>query len=169
MQDQSTAHGKKVHHCGPWVLTSLSLLVLAAATVVAILVGWISVRVGGDTDSGSNQVCNDSMVIRYNEMTEFKIRVGSETAGRDVEQINAINDEISGLENYENDPTCQTMRFWIAFNDGDAVTAKSAYEQLKSLHAEAKYANSNIRDNMPLLMYEQAIAVLTPSEIVNEE
>lgn len=102
-------------------------------------------------------VCDKTIVDRYNDATYYIVRAGSETPTMDEAAAKKLVSEIKSKKNIESDPTCQTILFWSAVHTADAQAAQDAYKAVNTLHGQGHFADSNLRANEPLFMYEEIV------------
>lgn len=152
MNQGSTASNKKLNI---WMIVSivLGLVLLAGASLYAF--GYVSLS---NNDSQSSlPVCGTDIVDRFNESYRYTERVKGEGLSYDYKGLQSISDDIKKMEGAENDATCQTMNFWIAYVNRDHAKANKAYESLLGLHKQGRFPDSNMISPIPLFMYESMV------------
>lgn len=142
---------------------SIGVLVIA---FVALALWWLFqsghlVYVANTSAKTASLVCDSALVDRYNEAAYYEVRSDSTVPSANKEAIAKIAEEIKKRSGYETDPTCQTLLFWAAFHADDYTAAIKAQDALKNLYAKNQFANSNIRNNVPLLNYTNYTNMLT--------
>lgn len=136
---------------------------LAGATLWLFVSGKV-VFVDSDaevTDSYT-AVCDTDIVDRYNEAMIFTERDDSGELSLDEAALRTLQNEISRTAETDNDPTCQTILFWIAVSNENYENAKTAYEKVKALHEKRLFADSNLIGNQALSAYEGVVYTLSP-------
>lgn len=117
----------------------------------------------------STIVCGSDIVDTFNDVMFFTQREGASEAGIDEDGVAELLATITAKSGYENDATCQTIRMMDAVRTGDAAVARSSYDAVVRLHAEHKFADSNLRGNQPLFVYEGLVSSLeSPVEAETE-
>ena len=147
-----------------WKWVSLVLIVALIASVAASLLGFIKISVGEPKAQAS--VCSNEIVTRYNEVSEYKIRGDADSTASvtmDTPGLQQVISEVTATDGYEDDATCQTLRFLAAILQEEYETAKAASASVRELHQQGKYANSNIRDNPPIFLYDSWTDALNPA------
>lgn len=107
-------------------------------------------------------VCDTEIVDTYNDVMIYKEREGTEGISLDEAGVKSLEQQVRGLADNQNDPTCQSMLFWIAVYNEDYEKAKTAYENVKRLHEKRLFADSNLTGNQALSTYEGAVYTLSP-------
>ncbi|NCU38991.1 hypothetical protein EOL96_08210 [Candidatus Saccharibacteria bacterium] len=159
---ESVVEPKKKDCKGRAFLATL-LIVIVASAVAAYFLGFIKLSASGFDNDKSVVVCSADTVKTYNDFMEYKVRDGSDELSIDKDAIKKLASDIKIRENYDTDPTCQTMLFWSAYLDNDYEGAKSAYQAVTKLHDQRKFADSNIHSNAPLFTYEPTLYSIDPS------
>ena len=108
-------------------------------------------------------VCSDRIIADYNDAMFYKPRGDSTTPTLDTNTLEELKTVIARLSGSNNDPTCQTILFWIAVNEENYENAKPAYDNVKRLHDEGLFADSNLSSNQPLSSYEGAMYSFSPA------
>ena len=152
---------------------SKKLVIIGAVAVVALLsvgVGWLfsSGRLvyvsPGSQVAISSAVCGSDVVDTYNAAAYYVKRGNSETPTMDEDGLKKLATDIKAKNNYADDATCQTILFWLAVHNKDAQAADTAYQAVNKLHTKRIFADSNIRSNEPIFMYENYVTGLKPSD-----
>ncbi len=139
------------------------IVLIAAAAVVWLFMSGRLVWTDPNTKAVVvKAVCDKALVGEYNQATQIIGREGSSTPTIDTEALKKIKDEILAKDGYKTDPTCNAMLFWIAIRDQDYEAGKAAYEAVRSLSDQGRFANSNIRGDEPLFTYEEVLFTISP-------
>lgn len=117
----------------------------------------------------SPAVCDDSLVERYNTATTPTVKEGSEDISIDKDGLKNLSQEIVTKPANDQDPTCQTILFWVAFRERDYETAKKAHDKISELHKKRIFADSNIRGNAPLTELGYALKSISPDATKNAD
>lgn len=146
------------------VVILTSIIVLGVGAIIALFalgrLGWVNP--GSKVVDAYTAVCDGNMVNEYNDAMVYTQRGESTELSLDEGVLASLPGTIKNLASYQNDPTCQTILFWIAVHDEDYDAAKAAYEAVKSLHGKRLFADSNITGNQSLSSYEGAVYSLSP-------
>lgn len=146
-----------------WVSIVLGTIIVAAAVGLATGLASLSIKGFGSVGSGQKQVCSNEVVSRYNTAAEYKdTTTENGVITFDESAVRQIIGEVKELSYFENDATCQAIIFLAAINLKDFEAAKSAAESVKELHGKGMYANSNIRENPSLHLYDSWLASINP-------
>jgi hypothetical protein len=110
-------------------------------------------------------VCDTNIVDKFNSDSSkyYQLSGGSSNLVINKQPIKDLVADIKSKSNFENDPTCQAIIFWAAVQDDNYKSAKSAYDQLTSLHNRRIFADSNLRGAQPLFTYKDTLKGLTGS------
>lgn len=109
-----------------------------------------------------NRVCDSTVVTTYNKVMNYQDQTGSNDSSLDEPAIKRLQDDVKGKAGYENDPTCQTILFWIAAHYSDYENTKKAYESLLDLHDKGMFADSNLGSAAPLFVFKATVDSLAP-------
>ena len=125
--------------------TILGLLVLlvAAIAVVAYLLGYIYVgtKAPNQRIALASHVCGKEIVDDFNARTQ---QVSYPMNDKDKAAFATIKQKITSAKGNEDDPTCQTMLFQIAYTDMDVPTMDAAYKHVQASYDKGVYADSNL-------------------------
>ena len=147
------------------IIVIVSIVLILAATGVA---AWLFVSEKIAFVAQANKpvtpkvICNTEIVNTFNDAMFYTRRAGASTVSVDDEGIKNLNTNIKSSAGYETDPTCQTILYLTAIYKEDYEAAKVAYLAVKELHDKRVFADSNIRGNQPLFMYEDSMYALSP-------
>lgn len=145
-------------------LTGLGVLVIGGI-VWSLVSGYVTISFGEvnrQSVSERTTVCGTDIVNRYNEITWLPISDDPAASRIDEEALGNISKDIIAAKDYEQDPTCQTILFWIAIDQGNHVDAQKAYTAVKGLHENNVFASNNIRGNAPLYDWEGEVQRIGP-------
>lgn len=142
---------------------------LLAGVVFLVVSGRLVLTDPNVQRSVSKIVCDSSVVTTYNAAMLLDIRDGSTEYTFDEAGLKSLQTSIRGKDGYEDDPTCQTMLFWMAIKDEDYAAGKTAYEGVKRLYDQRIFADSNIRTDQPLFSYEAALWNISPEAAQDQE
>ena len=106
-------------------------------------------------------ICGDPVINKYNSAMNYQVRGNDTTPTLDGTGLKELEKDIPTKAGYANDPTCQTILFWIAIQHTDATKAQTALTALNSLHDQGKYVDSNLANNAPLSTFKDTIDTLT--------
>lgn len=138
----------------PWVGLGLFILV---ATVGGYLYATKQLTFAlGNTPSNNRAaaICGDPVINKYNSAMNYQVRGNDTDPTLDGPGLKELEKDIPTKAGYVNDPTCQTILFWIAIQHTDAAKAQTALTALNSLHDQGKYVDSNLANNAPLFTYK---------------
>lgn len=144
------------------------VIAIILGIIVAVLVGlgvwgFVSGKVvvagvnGVAAGDDSYIVCDDDLILKYNDAMYMIPREGAAEPSMDKAALTEIKNTINSTEGSKSDPSCQAMLFWIAIYEQDHAAGKSAMDIVESLHKQHIYANSNIRSNEALFVYEGSL------------
>lgn len=105
-------------------------------------------------------VCGDSIISIYNSAMNYQIRGNDTDPTLDNATLNKLEKDIPSKAGYAQDPTCQTILFWIAIQHNDAAKAQNSLTALNRLHDEGKYVDSNLANNAPLSTFKDTLNTL---------
>ena len=145
-----------------WILGILVIAVIAALLVS----GYLAVVWKQPSDHVAivtPRACGDDVVTTYNDVSQYKQRDGKDDYTIDEQGLKRLAAQIKDKAGYQRDPTCQTILFMAAVDDKDYATAKATYKTLNDLHAEGKYADSNLGAGGPLSTYKVLLDEMSPS------
>ncbi|MGV9002052.1 MAG: hypothetical protein ACOH18_03830 [Candidatus Saccharimonadaceae bacterium] len=146
-----------------------AVLVLVVATSTWLFMSnQVRLVWGSETNNGTAIVCGDDTVTTYNNARMVIFRDGSNTPSIDKDALKQLVSKIKATQGYANDPTCQTMLFWVAFDNKDYEGTKTAYEAIKRLHDARNFADSNTLAIASLTSYEAIVKSLSPSAPITE-
>ncbi|NCU38798.1 hypothetical protein EOL96_07155 [Candidatus Saccharibacteria bacterium] len=162
--NQDGAASKKKQNV--WMIVSLVLGLILLAGASLFVFGYASLS---DNDGQSSMpVCGTDIVNRFNEAYRYTERVEGEGLSYDHKGLQSISDDIKKMDGAENDATCQTMNFWIAYVNRDQAKANAVYKKLYDMHEQGKFPDSNMISPLPLYMYESTVSSLTePENVIN--
>jgi len=145
------------------VIVSIVGVLAIVGAVTWLFVSGKVVWAGSTTYVGTTKiVCDNELVRKFNDSMFYVIRGADTTATIDTEGLKNIKTDIKGKEGYAADPSCQTILYLIAVYEEDYEGSKAAYEAVNDLYDKNLFANSNIRGNQPLFMYESSVFALSP-------
>lgn len=164
MDDRPINKVKKSRNWWKWSTILLALLLLAG--VGAYFLKYLRIplidKYSGD---GSTRVCGEQLVSRYNDAFLYIDRGGDKGVSTDKAGLEKIASEIKSLGGSENDPTCQSMIFWIATaSEKNYDEAKAAYEKLNTMQKTGRYADSNLRTTIPFFSYSSQLEAISGKE-----
>jgi hypothetical protein len=147
---------------------------ITVAVVVGLIVlgiaggvGWLFysgklVWAGDGSQAQGKVVCGDDVVKSFNQARElvFVDDVTEPTIDEDGQR--RIADEVKALPDFQNDPTCQTIIFRVAYLDRDYQAVQLALEAIKSLHENRIYADTNLSGIESITTYSQMVEGLSP-------
>jgi hypothetical protein len=143
---------------------TVAVVILAVGFVVWLfLSGQVRVSWGKTANSTVAVVCDTSVVDTYNAAMNYTVRSGSTQAGFDEAGLTKLVTDIKSRSGYGSDATCQAMLFWAAIHANNYNEAKTIYDSVKKLHDERIFADSNIRGNLALFQYTDALDQINPS------
>ncbi len=143
---------------------TVAVVILAVGCIAWLYVsGQVRVSWGKTANSTAAIVCDTSVVDTYNAAMNYTVRSGSAVAGFDEAGLKKIVTDIKAKSGYESDATCESMLFWIAIHNNDYNSAKTLYASVKKLHDARVFADSNIRGNLAIFQYEDALQQINPS------
>lgn len=146
-----------------WIMTTaivLATLMLGSLIFLAVS-GRIAVAFGANRQAiVRTVVCGDEIVERYQEIY-FPL---DEDDSQTVDELIAT---ITSNPYSSDDPTCQTILFWLADGRKDVQTKESSLAAIKRLHKEGAYANSALRDGA--LNYLEAAMTWTDGDGLIDE
>ena len=146
----------------PIVVSIVAVLAIAGAVTWLFISGKVA-WVGPDTKVVTSKVvCDSAIVSKYNDAMYYSFRDSATIPTLDVEGVKNIKTEIKAKEGFAGDPTCQAMLYLIAIYEENYEESKAAYEAVKDLHAKSMFADTNLRGNPPLFMYEAPVFALSP-------
>lgn len=114
-------------------------------------------------------VCGEKIVDQYNNASRFKQREGSEMPVQDIEALKKIRQDVSEKKGSASDPTCQTILFWTALAQNDFKSAQAAYKLVDEMHAQDRFANSDIVNDTQLSDYPSLLMTINPNSTETEE
>lgn len=154
-------------------------IVISSIVVVTTLLGggiwWLfsSGRLVYSANPSSSvsrtEVCDDSIVDRYNEVSRYVVKNPGDQPTYDEEGLAKLADDIRAKDRYKSDPTCQAILFFVAVRNDKYEDANATYQSLLELHKQGAYANSNIRSNEPLFNYPDFFNALSGAPVRSEE
>lgn len=103
------------------------------------------------------------MVGKYNDMSTPMNRGGESSLDIDTGGLKALAVTVKQRAAYQDDPTCQTLLFWVAFLTNDYQSAQTASDTVQQLYKRGLYANSNIRANQPVSVYSDMVTSISPA------
>ena len=146
------------------VIVTGVVAIVGAAVIGLIASGYVTITIGKSKSQASSAsiVCGEDMLSRYNEAILARPTDDPTVSVIDKEGLAKIATDIKNHGAYKDDPTCQTMLFWIALQDKNYDDAKAAYEGVSHWYDEHVYANSDIRGNAPLSDWKLPLDELSP-------
>lgn len=150
-------------------ITVIVLILLAVGVVVALFMTGKLVWSNTTRQVSTHVVCGSDVVNKYNDAMYYVIRPGSDVPTLDTEGIKTINEDIKKKDGYKDDPTCQTLLFWIAIHNNDYTAGNEAYLAVKGMHDKGIYADSNIRGNDALFTWEGVLFPISPDAANKQE
>lgn len=159
-------------------MSKKTIAIVVAASVVVLLgvvVWWLFntgrlVYVASGTKAPAGVVvCGTDMVTKYNNATELIKRQGSDTASIDKDALSSLATDIRNKQAYKDDPTCQTILFWVAFRNEDKDAAEASMKTLEELHEKRQFADSNLRNSDAFANRKTYLNVLSGSDDQNED
>lgn len=123
----------------------------------------------GVASSTVPNVCDASIIDRYNAAMYYEPRGESEEMGLDEEGIRKLATDIKTKSDYAADPTCQVLLFLMAVHNKDEKEAKDTYEAVKAFHGKRLFPDNNIRSSPALFEYESLLLNLTPVEGLQDD
>jgi len=153
------------------ISTAAGILLLAIGVALGYVLFGNKADANGDTGLSdvSATVCDSDIVSLYNQAARYEIRGNADQPTIDETGLKTLSDEIVGKDGYQEDPTCQTILFWTAVNAKNYDAAKTAYEAIKALHADGRFANTNLRTTTALFEYESVLDTVSPDYGSREE
>jgi hypothetical protein len=147
----------------PWV--GLGLFVVVAALGGYLFVSkQLTLTLGNNsTSSRAAAICGDAIIGQYNAAMNYQVRSTGADPTLDTKSLGELEAGIPAKAGYADDPTCQTILFWIAVQNNDGTKAQTALTALNKLHDEGKYVDSNLANNAPLSTFKDALNNLTPN------
>ena len=145
-----------------WVGLGLFIITIATGGYL-YATNKLTFAFGSASTVSSVAVCGDAIITNYNAAMFYRVRSPEAKPTLDEAGLNNLEKEIPTKAGYAQDPTCQTILFWIAINHRDANKAQLALTALESLHSEGKYVNSNLNNSVPLSKYKISIDYLSAS------
>lgn len=144
----------------PWV--GLVLFIITAALAGYLYATKQMAFAFGSTATGANTtasaaVCGESVINTYNLAMHYQYRDSTTEQTLDEAGLNDLEKQIPAKNGYAQDPTCQTILFWIAIHHNDATKAKAALTALNDLHSKGKYVDSNLSNNSALSTFQDTI------------
>lgn len=144
----------------PWVGLGLFIITLAAGGYL-YATKKLAFTFGGTPTRSVVAVCGDAIISKYNDAMNYKIRDSGTTSKLDEVGLNNLEKEVTAKSAYAQDPTCQTILFWIAVQHSDGNKAQAALASLNTLHSGGKYVDSNLNNNAPLSTFKNIVDYLT--------
>jgi len=119
---------------------------------------------GSTQAAGAKVVCDSAVVDRYNKAMFYMVREENTEPRIDDEAVNALEKEILADKGYKDDATCQAILFGTAIYHKEMNKARTAADAVKALHNKRVFADSNLRGNPPLFMYDSYLLSSSESE-----
>lgn len=144
------------------------ILTIGLVVLVGVVLGFVSGRLyagmkaPGQKVQLAYQVCGDEIVQRYEEEIYFPLDEKNSPAA------NKLKETITADPNYRDDPTCQTILFWLAEDKGDKDAMAASLGVVKRLHQEGIYTNSGLHDGA-LNYLEDAVTWINEDNTADEE
>ncbi len=127
---------------GTIVLVSLFLLAIVALVVLHLLgYFYAGVKTPAQRVAVGSRVCGESIITEFNTRTQdvsYPMNEGDKAA------FSALKRKIASTKGNEDDPTCQTMLFQIAYTDMDVPAMDAAYKHVQASYDKGVYADSNL-------------------------
>lgn len=142
---------------------------LLASVIFLVVSGRLVLTDPNVQRSVSKIVCDSGTVDTYNAAMLLDKRGGSDEYTFDEAGLKSLQTSIRAKDGYKDDPTCQTMLFWIAVKDEDYEAGKVAYQNVKRLYDQRIFADSNLRTDQPLFSYEAALWNISPEAAQDQE
>lgn len=137
-------------------------VVVIGLTVFGLVSGRLVVVSQSSQVVVAPNVCDTAVVNTYNDAMFYTTRNGSLTASLDQDGLKKLETEVKAKAGSADDPTCQVILFNIAVINSNYDAAKKAYDIVKELHDKRIFADSNLRGNQPLFVYDDTIKSLSP-------
>jgi hypothetical protein len=133
---------QKRHKHNYSVLT-VAAYVIAGLAIVALIVGLIMAAMGklpgGEGRASSYEiVCGSDIVERFNT------RNPAIPDGTGDAVFTQIRDDIVAMNDYADDPTCQTILFMFAWGQADTDGMTTAADKLVDLNSQNVFSNNNL-------------------------
>jgi hypothetical protein len=154
------------------ILASVVAVIIVATVVWLFATNKVGLVFGEEEKNNSSLapvVCDQAVVSKYNEATDYKFRNGSDTPSMDEVGIKQLAADIKSMENHQADPTCQTILFWAAYFENDLEAAKGLHSSIKELHSQRMFPDSNLRTAVPLFEYGTTIEFMTEPDAGDQE
>jgi hypothetical protein len=117
----------------------------------------------GVRDDKPLRVCNGTTVGVYNNAMYATPKSVPGPSSIDKKGLDKLAAKIKKRDGYKNDPTCQTILFWTAFENNDYKAIKPAYNALVRLHKNNKFPDNNLRNSGSLFQYKGIVKSLSPA------
>ena len=143
--------------------------IIVAIVIICGLATWLFMSgrlvwsVNGGQHVVAQAVCDSTIVSKYNDAMFVTQRSGSDVSSIDESGVKAVKTDIKAKAGYEKDATCQALLFFIAINDSDYPSAKSAYQEVKQLHSNGIFPDNNIRGSDALFNYQNLLNGIDPN------
>lgn len=142
----------------PWVGAGLFILV---ASVGGYLYTTKQLTFTNTSTGAYMPVCGDAIISKYNAAMNYKVRSTNADPTLDTKGLSELEKAIPAKTGYADDPTCQTILFWVAIQNNDKTKAQAALTALNKLHDEYKYVDSNLANNAPLSTFKDTLNTIT--------
>jgi hypothetical protein len=134
-----------------WVMLAVLVIVVLAVGDVLLQFrqGTLYIGVKGPKQRVVVQtvVCDNAVIAQYRSV-------------QSPEDTTALLRVIKGHDQYQKDPTCMTILFWIAFAQQNISNATTALNTLKELQKQHLFADSSLALNSSIPGMEQTINVV---------
>ena len=143
--------------------------IIVAIVIICGIATWLFMSgrlvwsVNGGQHVAARTVCDSTIVSKYNDAMFVTQRSGSDEPSVDEAGVKAVKADIKTKTGHEKDATCQALLFFIAINDRDYPSAKSAYQEVKQLHDNGIFPDNNIRGSDALFNYQNLLNGINPS------
>lgn len=119
------------------------LLLVIAGFVVAYLLGYVyaGVKTPAQRVAVGARVCGEELVNEFNTRTQ---NVSFPMSEADKSGFAALKKKITSVKHNEDDPTCQTMLFQMAYTDMNVPEMDAAYKNVQKSYQKGVYSDSNL-------------------------
>lgn len=138
----------------------LIVFVIIGAVAWVILSGMLVITWNGFNTrySSVQNVCGSDIVEEYNKASSYEYRGDDATEPTmDVTALNNVTIKIKERSGYSEDPTCQVMLFWNAYENNEIDQADQALKKLKDLHEMRAFPDNNLSTSVPFYQYEESL------------
>lgn len=149
------------------IATICVIAVLLAGSIAWLFIaGKVTVVWAGSASKQVTQaapVCDSRMVSAFNSAIYYTIRDNSGKASIDKKALDGLAGSIQTISGYKNDPTCQTILFWVAYGNQDYAATKSAYDALVLLRDSYKFPDNTLSTSGGFSQYIDMVNTLSPN------